>query len=229
MVTDNTIDSITTPLVFSPGSSWEYSSGIDWAGQVVEKLTGKSLGTYMAENIFTPLGMENTVFRPDCIVERKEIECSFRTPDGSLLPTPAPVPREPEIESGGAGLWSTADDCTKFLRALLASQNGSTKEEQKILKKETIQEMFRPQLDAKKRETMKIQYGSKVPFPAETVLDHGIGGAITPEGIPGMRSKGSLTWGAMTNCYWVSEKSVDDKHFSRTNGDTCLTYANEVI
>src|SRR6266404_6130838 len=51
---------IMTPLLFDPGSKWEYGTNIDWVGQVVEGITGKRLGEVFAERIFKPLGMTNT-------------------------------------------------------------------------------------------------------------------------------------------------------------------------
>ena len=47
---------LNTPLLFDPGEKWEYGSNIDWAGQVVEGITGKRLGEVMQERIFAPLG-----------------------------------------------------------------------------------------------------------------------------------------------------------------------------
>ena len=51
-----------SPLLFDPGDDWEYGSNIDWAGQVVEGITGKRLGEVMQERIFAPLGMASTAF-----------------------------------------------------------------------------------------------------------------------------------------------------------------------
>ena len=53
---------LATPLLFDPGDDWEYGSNIDWAGQVVEGITGKRLGQVMQERIFAPLGMTSTAF-----------------------------------------------------------------------------------------------------------------------------------------------------------------------
>ena len=53
-----------TSLLFDPSDDWEYGSNIDWAGQVVEGVTGKRLGEMMRERIFTPLGMAAP--HPDC-------------------------------------------------------------------------------------------------------------------------------------------------------------------
>ena len=42
------------PLGFSPGQRWEYGIGIDWAGVIVETLSGKSLDVYFQDHIFAP-------------------------------------------------------------------------------------------------------------------------------------------------------------------------------
>ena len=48
---------LTTPLLFDPGERWDYGISIDWAGKMVEAVSGQKLGRYMKENIFDPLGM----------------------------------------------------------------------------------------------------------------------------------------------------------------------------
>ena len=52
------------PLMFDPGSRWEYGIGIDWAGQMVEHVTGEPLSAYFAEHLTGPLGMDDTAFAP---------------------------------------------------------------------------------------------------------------------------------------------------------------------
>ena len=51
-----------TPLLFDPGEKWEYGSNIDWAGQVIEGITGKRLGEVFKTRIFEPLGIKDTTF-----------------------------------------------------------------------------------------------------------------------------------------------------------------------
>ena len=53
---------LTTPLLFDPGERWEYGINIDWAGKMVEAVSGQKLGQYMQDNILGPLGMEDTGF-----------------------------------------------------------------------------------------------------------------------------------------------------------------------
>ena len=52
------------PLVFEPGTQWHYGVGIDWAGTIVERVSGMSLNDYFQENIFTPLGIQNISMFP---------------------------------------------------------------------------------------------------------------------------------------------------------------------
>jgi methyl acetate hydrolase len=75
-----------TPLVFDPGDAWEYGSNIDWAGLVVESITGKRLGEVMQERVFEPLGMRSTAFgiTPEM---RPRLACVHqRNADGALTP-----------------------------------------------------------------------------------------------------------------------------------------------
>ncbi|MGO4839242.1 serine hydrolase domain-containing protein, partial [Rhizobiaceae sp. 2RAB30] len=50
------------PLVYQPGDVWLYHTGIDIAGVLVARASGMSLGDFMAERIFEPLGMKDTGF-----------------------------------------------------------------------------------------------------------------------------------------------------------------------
>ena len=50
------------PLRFSPGERWEYGVSTDVLGRVVEVVSGKTLGEFLNERIFTPLGMADTGF-----------------------------------------------------------------------------------------------------------------------------------------------------------------------
>src|SRR6478735_4801280 len=56
--------SISAPLVHDPGTVWEYGVSTDWLGQVVEAVSGQSLGDYLTENVYSPLGMTDSTFAP---------------------------------------------------------------------------------------------------------------------------------------------------------------------
>ena len=56
----NNDEFLKAPLIFEPGTNWEYGIGIDWLGVLIEKISECSLQEYMQANIFEPLEMANT-------------------------------------------------------------------------------------------------------------------------------------------------------------------------
>ena len=103
--------SLNTPLLFDPGERWEYGSNMDWAGQVVEAVTGQRLGQVMQDRIFEPLGMTSSgfVLTPD--MRSRMAYIHQRDAAGALTPLMDLVhPQEPEVHMGGHGLYSTVPD-----------------------------------------------------------------------------------------------------------------------
>ena len=194
-----------TPVKFAPGDAWLYGPALDWAGFVLEAITGDTLGAYMQSHIFNPLSMTDTGFWPERLsdgISQRGIEPVERSEETGKLVGRSPwPPAEHEIESGGAGLYSTAQDYAKFLRAFL---NGE------LLSEQSMTEVFKPQLDEKQRAAMeKLAYGDAylgfVPgFPKGHPLSRGLAGVINSTDIEGKRRAGSITWSGMVNSRWVS-------------------------
>jgi methyl acetate hydrolase len=122
------------PIGFSSGERWEYSIGIDWAGVIVEKLSGKSLEVYFDDHIFKPLGMEDRFYAvpEDKAFRRAAIHARGET--GLEV-----VPHLTEPVSGGGGLSSTISDYLRFMRVLL---NRGSLDGANILKPYTVDMMF---------------------------------------------------------------------------------------
>ena len=76
--------SISAPLVHDPGTIWEYGVSTDWLGQVIEAVSGKTLGEYLAENVYGPLGMTDSTFHPTDEQRARLLPVLSRQPDGSL-------------------------------------------------------------------------------------------------------------------------------------------------
>ncbi|CAN5893502.1 hypothetical protein BH23ACT10_BH23ACT10_33310 [soil metagenome] len=129
-------ESINTPLLFDPGERWEYGSNIDWAGQVVEAITGKRLGEVMRGRIFDPLGMTTASFSLTDEMRGRMAKIHQREDDGSLRPLDFELPPDPEIHMSGHGLYSTAADYIKFIRMWL---NGGMGPDGPILRPETVE------------------------------------------------------------------------------------------
>ena len=112
---------LSAPLGFDPGERWEYGINIDIAGRMVEVVSGLDLETYFQTSIFEPLGMIDTSFiqRPEW--ENRLTAVHTRQADGTLQPIVLPPGSniDREFFPGGGGLYSTASDYLRFLRALL--------------------------------------------------------------------------------------------------------------
>jgi len=129
------------PLAFDPGSHWQYGLSHDILGALIEVLSGKSFGQFLKDEIFTPLGMNDTSFQISA--KKKDRLCSLynRLEDGSLIKnTDMDANYEPEsaFESGGAGLLSTLCDYGRFAHMLAC---GGEFNGVRILSRKTIQLM----------------------------------------------------------------------------------------
>ena len=129
--------SLKTPFLFEPGTQWEYGSNIDWAGLVTEAVGGKRLGQLMQEQIFNPLGMQDTAFTLTPSMQQRRVTMHHRQADGSLVADPDFIlPQDPEVHMGGHGLYSTVDDYLKFIRLWL---NRGEVNGQRLLQESTLE------------------------------------------------------------------------------------------
>lgn len=202
-------EEVSTPLRFPPGESWGYGVNTDWAGLVLEAVTGRTLNDYMGEHIFRPLGMSDSGFRRAQLPQtsRRTVRAALRDPKTGELGDAATwvMPTDHEVDSGGGGLFTTAADYAAFLRGLLAGR---------VLGADAFREMLRPQLDdAKAGYLGAIAFHPSVhntfapEFTGEPLpLNHGLGGLLNMVDVPGKRRAGSMAWSGMHNCRWVSDR-----------------------
>jgi uncharacterized protein YbbC (DUF1343 family)/CubicO group peptidase (beta-lactamase class C family) len=125
--------------MYSPGSRFLYSdTNFIALGALVERVAGTTLDAYCAKNIFTPLQMTHTRFLPPTAWRRKIAPTEYDE-EGKMLRGVVHDPRARRMGgvAGHAGVFSTADDLSKFAQALL---NGSP-----ILSKEMVEKMTTPQ------------------------------------------------------------------------------------
>jgi CubicO group peptidase (beta-lactamase class C family) len=110
------------PLLFQPGTEWNYSVATDVLGRIVEILSGRSLEEFFASRILGPLGMGDTAFWAADADAGRLGEVYGQRPGGGLARLEA-MSRvgtgRPEMFSGGAGLVSTAGDYHRFTQMLL--------------------------------------------------------------------------------------------------------------
>src|SRR5690348_15881492 len=96
------------PLMFEPGARWQYGQGLDWAGRLVETVTGMTLEAYFQDRILRPLGMRDTSFILPADRFDRLVATSQRGPDGRLQQNERKLPAAPKTFNGGGGLYSTA-------------------------------------------------------------------------------------------------------------------------
>jgi CubicO group peptidase (beta-lactamase class C family) len=190
------------PLLYQPGSVWEYSLASDLLGRVIEAAAGKRLGEFMSERIFKPLKMPDTGF---WVSEAEKARLAEAFEKDAVSGTPIKlidVSRQPGNDSGGAGGVSTAGDYLRFAQMLA---NGGTLDGQRILSRTTLKLMTSDHL------------GSRLPLaatPGGNVLGastytFGLGFAVRPsDGIaPFPGSAGDFNWGGYAGTFfWVDPK-----------------------
>lgn len=196
---------LTTPLLSDPGERWRYGIGIDWAGKMVESVSGQKLGVYLKQHIFEPLGMRDTGFRitPEM---RSRLAKVHEHADGKHTPIELEVTQEPEFEMGGGGLYSTASDYARFIRVFLnqGRSNGS-----QVLKPQTVELMSRNAMGPLKVTMLKSAMPNRTldaEFFPGMPKRWGLSFMINEEAAPTGRLPGSLAWGGLANTYfWIDQ------------------------
>ena len=126
------------PLLYQPGSMWEYSRSTDVLGRLIEVLSGGTLGDYLQRSILAPLGMIDTAFHVPASDHARLAEAFAKDPDSGAAVQLINVNDAPQFESGGGGLVSTAGDYARFLQMLL---NNGTLEGVRFLSRKTVELM----------------------------------------------------------------------------------------
>ena len=197
---------LTTPLLYDPGERWEYGIGVDWAGKMVEAVSGTTLGYYVKQNIFDPLGMDNTAFKITPDMRRRLAKIHQHGADGSYAPIEFELPQEPEFEMGGGGLYSTAGDYAKFVRMILNRGAGNGN---RIFKSPTVDLMSRNAMGDLKVTMLKTEMPAltnDAEFFPGMPKNWGLSFMINEETAPTGRMPGSLAWAGLANTYfWIDQ------------------------
>ncbi len=196
------------PLMFDPGERWEYGISMDWVGKLVQVVSGKSLGTYMSDHVFVPLGMTSTGYAISADMERRRATSHQRDAEGRLAATGWVSKQDPPTENGGGGLYSTAGDYQRFMRMIL---NGGSGNGHQILKPETVAEMSRNNMGDIRvvmLETTNPARSLDAEFFPGVPKSWGLSFMINEETAPTGRPAGSLAWAGIQNTFfWIDPKS----------------------
>jgi CubicO group peptidase (beta-lactamase class C family) len=177
------------PLVFEPGSRWQYSNpGINTLGRIVEVVSGRSYADFLEERLLRPLGMKDTTFWPTAS-QAKRLALSYGPGPGGkglaeteiafLAGWPLTARWRTAVPAGG--LFSTAGDMAKFYQMML---DGGVANGRRVLQPDTVQELTRTQSgDIKTGFTEGMSWG----FGFQVVKE--------PQGVTGMLSPGTFGHG----------------------------------
>ncbi|KAL8819064.1 MAG: hypothetical protein Q9223_002423 [Gallowayella weberi] len=201
------------PLAFQPGTSWMYSPALDWAGRILERVTGRTLGEHMQQRICNPLGITDAQFAP---VTREDLRARMvdlnpQDPKGlgrAVAGGNGDANLRSKGDFGGHGLFMTGADYVKVLRSLLANDG-------KLLKPSTVDDMFQhhlsPEASAGQQEALASPMGVffRVGVDPETKMGHGLGGLLTLQGVDGWYGERTLTWGGGLSLAWFIDREND--------------------
>jgi CubicO group peptidase (beta-lactamase class C family) len=190
------------PLVFQPGTEWNYSVATDVLGRVVEVVSGQPLDRFLTERVLGPLGMGDTTFWAD-----DDRLAALYSPDprtGRAVRNEAldrGARRPPVSLSGGGGLVSTAADYHRFTRMLL---HGGALDGVRLLGTRTVEYMVRNHLPGGvDLEAFGRPAFAEMPYSG---VGFGLGFSVVVDPVKGrsLCSAGEYAWGgAASTAFWV--------------------------
>ncbi len=193
------------PLMYQPGSHWQYHTGSDVLGVLIARVSGQSFESFLKERIFEPLGMRDTAF---CVPTGKlgRFTSSYAAnPQSGALELiddsqESKWSRAPAFPAGGSGLVSTIDDYCAFGRMML---NKGKLAGERILARPTIELMLTDQITPAQKAVSAFSPG----FWDNRGWGLGLS-VITGRGTTGM-SPGQFGWSGLFGTHWISD-SVED-------------------
>jgi CubicO group peptidase (beta-lactamase class C family) len=186
----------TLPLPHQPGTVWEYSLGLDALGLVIESMTEQTLGQYLEEKVWKPLGMIDTGF---IVPPEKAGRYARALPNDPVTGQPQSGPPSPmektKFECGGGCAVSTAGDYLRFAWMLV---NKGQYGEVRILGRKTVEYMLSNQLGP----GVKNQVGITSAIHA----NYGFGLGVAVRQTAGIAvtsgSVGDFSWPGAYGTYW---------------------------
>lgn len=193
------------PLRFQPGEKWMYGYSADVLGGIVEKVSGRTFGQFLAEELFAPLDMVDTGFYVPGDRQNRLAQYYDQREDGQLVPHVGHHLGEYHMEgvafeSGGAGLVSTLDDYSHFASMMV---HGGRYGGRQLLGRKTVAFMTQNHLTPKQTATLDW----------ESLRGYGYGclmRVLTDQGAAGtIASLGEFGWDGWTGNYVTMDPAED--------------------
>jgi CubicO group peptidase (beta-lactamase class C family) len=184
------------PLLEQPGVAWHYSHSTDVIGRIIEVISGQTLGAFLRERLFTPLGMSDTGFFAPADKHERLAEAFANDPDTGAAVELINVRAAPRLEMGGGGLVSTMDDYARFLLMLY---RGGTLGSARILSRKTIAFMTADHLGPEVRIGTRFLLAPGHGFGLGFAVRRDAGMAPTPGTV------GEYFWGGIAGtAFWIA-------------------------
>lgn len=207
-----TVQSLCTPLLYQPGTSFAYSNGLDWVGILIERISHQSLEEYFQKHIFGPCGITSMTFYPtDRILAEKMSVChrvdgKIRlTDDGWGCKRPHEA-QQVRFLSAGGGLYGTQRDWLTLLRHILRC-HPEYSNAAPLLSPSSYSLLFSPSLN-RKQASAAYRLIADPDFLQPTVtaetVNHSLGMFVVLQDCDGARRKGSGGWHGMAQTqFWI--------------------------
>ena len=190
------------PLLFEPGTGWQYGESTRVLGNIVEAVTGQDLLEFMEARLLGPLNMDDTTYDVPAVKNNRVV--TVHRFDGSrLIEVPNPPGEISSPHNGDGGLSGTASDYASFIRLYL---NEGMTGETRLLQTATVELMGQNHTAPVKVTLMNsTNHLTSEDFPLGAGVDsYSLGFQRTESQVPGMRSVGSLAWAGIYNTeFWI--------------------------
>ncbi|KAI9043606.1 serine hydrolase domain-containing protein [Aspergillus affinis] len=219
----NEADVLHRPLVNQPGTKFQYGVGMDWAGVLVERVTGMSLEEYFQRFILRPIGIQSITFFPSPKMVADLAYMHQRAQDGSLSVTDhlyryPLLARKPEDQGkgfcmGGAGCFGKPVELCQLITVLL-NDGTHPKTGVRLLKPETVTEMFTDQIPDKPRYCNEYTPSAKpllanpcplVPCADDLTEGWGLSFSLSHQKSGTGRAAGAGSWEGLANLFWFAD------------------------
>lgn len=193
------------PLLFDPGTRFNYGINLDFVGHALSVVTGLGLDEVLQREIFAPLGMTDTGFVPGESQTARRALTRQRQTDGSLAVVPWRPPARMAFMAGGGGLYGSAADYLRFLREMLAGAPN-------LLHPDSFAELARNQigdLTVGPMTSCAPAASRDVNWYPDQPLRWSLGFLRNEQTTPQGRAPGSLAWAGLPNHYYWIDRTSD--------------------
>jgi CubicO group peptidase (beta-lactamase class C family) len=204
---DIVINLVQAPLIFDPGTGWNYHPASDVMAYLVEYFSGRPLQEYLKEVIFDPLGITDMAYFYDEEYKDRFVTCYLADSTGKISPVEmwsniiSPFGSDRRLAQGGTGLDGTIEGYARFCQMIL---NMGTFNNQRILARRTIEVMAKDQITHAEGSDDSFRFGLGFQiYPGESNRWEVVNDASP------MVSPGALSWGGMANTDYIIDLRED--------------------